>query len=294
MSKISKLIVPVAGYGTRFLPYTKAAPKEMIPIVDKPVIQIIVEHAVASGIEDIILVTGSNKRAIEDHFDFNFELEYKLKEAGKEAMSEEIRKIARMARFTYVRQKEPKGNGHAVLQAAQLVNKEPFALVWGDEFHIANPPQVKQLIDIYNKYQQPVITLIKSTPEVHADYCSKYGCVDADEVEPGVYKIKDIVEKPDPKDASSNLFSLGGYILTPRVMEILKETPAGKGGEIWLVDALATAVREGAVYGKLIKSKYYDTGSKIGFLKATVDAGLERSDIREEFKKYLKSLALDN
>jgi len=292
MATIKKLIIPVAGYGTRFLPYTKAAPKEMIPIVDKPVIQQIAEGAVESGITDIILVTGSNKRAIEDHFDFNFELEYKLQEAGKTEQYEDIRRIARMARFVYVRQKEPKGNGHAVLQAKQLVDKEPFAVVWGDEFHVCNPPQVKQLIDAYEKFQKPVITLIKSTPEVHADYCSKYGCVDAKEVGDGVYEINGIVEKPSPEEAPSNLFSLGGYVLTPRVMEILENTPEGKGGEIWLVDAIATAIKEDKVYGKLIDSKYYDTGSKIGFLQATVDSALARDDLKDDFKKYLKTLDL--
>ncbi len=290
MTKISKLIIPVAGYGTRFLPYTKAMPKEMIPIVDKPVLQIIVEHAVESGIKDVILVTGSNKRGIEDHFDYNFELEHRLKESGKLDRYEEIRKIASMARFAYVRQKEPKGNGHAVLQAKQFVEKEPFAVVWGDEFHIANPPQIKQLIDTYDKYQKPVITLIRSPKGEHADYCSKYGCVDAKEVEPGIYEINGIVEKPDPKDAPSDLFSLGGYILTPEVMDILDETPAGKGGEIWLADALDSAIKKDKVYGKLVESEYYDIGSKTGFLKATVDMALERDDTKDEFKKYLNTL----
>jgi len=227
------LIIPVAGYGTRFLPFTKAMPKEMIPIVDKPVIQQICEDAVESGITDIILITGSNKRAIEDHFDFNFELEAKLQEAGKLEQYEEIRRVARMARFVYVRQKEPKGNGHAVLQARQLVESEPFAVVWGDEFHTTEPPHIKQLMEAYEKYEKPIITLIRSTPENHADYCSKYGCVDAQKVEDGIYKIKRIIEKPKPEEAPSDLFSLGGYILTPRIMEILGETQPGKGGEIW-------------------------------------------------------------
>lgn len=291
MSKITKLIIPVAGYGTRFLPFTKAMPKEMIPIVDKPVIQQICEDAVESGITDIILITGSNKRAIEDHFDFNFELETKLQEAGKSEQYEEIRRVARMARFAYVRQKEPKGNGHAVLQAKQFVEKEPFVVVWGDEFHVATPPQIKQLIDTYDKYQKPVITLIRSPKDQHADYCSKYGCVDATEVEPGIYKINSVVEKPKPEDAPSDLFSLGGYVLTPRIMEILAQTEPGKGGEIWMVDALDQAIKEGEVYGKLIDSQYFDIGSKIGFLKATVDAGLKREDTRDEFREYLKTIS---
>jgi len=290
MAKITKLIIPVAGYGTRFLPFTKAMPKEMIPIVDKPVIQQICEDAVTSGITDIILITGSNKRAIEDHFDFNFELEAKLQEAGKLEQFEEIRRVARMARFVYVRQKEPKGNGHAVLQARQLVEKEPFAVVWGDEFHVTNPPHIKQLIDAYEKYEKPIITLIRSPKEEHADYCSKYGCVDAEDVGNGVYKIKRIIEKPKPEEAPSDLFSLGGYILTPRIMEILAETQPGKGGEIWMVDAIDQAIKEGDVYGKLIDSQYYDIGSKIGFLKATVSSALKRPDTKEEFKNYLDNL----
>lgn len=323
MAKITKLIIPVAGYGTRFLPFTKAMPKEMIPIVDKPVIQQICEDAVESGITDIILITGSNKRAIEDHFDFNFELEAKLQEAGKLEQYEEIRRVARMARFVYVRQKEPKGNGHAVLQARQLVEKEPFAVVWGDEFHATNPPaampnstsptgddttdigkysdsgeqqlragppHIKQLIDAYEKYEKPIITLIRSPKDQHADFCSKYGCVDAQEVGPGVYKIKRIIEKPKPEEAPGDLFSLGGYVLTPRIMEILGETEPGKGGEIWMVDAIDQAIKEGEVYGKLIDSTYHDIGGKIGFLKATVSAGLARPDTKEEFKKYLNDL----
>lgn len=289
---IKKLIIPVAGYGTRYLPYTKAAPKEMLPIVDKPVIQLICEEAVKAGIEQIILVTGANKRAIEDHFDYNFELEYKLQQAGKTEQYEDIRRIARMARFIYVRQKEPLGNGHAILQARELVDDEPFAVVWGDEFHVAEKPHLEQLIDVYKKYQKPVISLIKSPEDKHASYCNSYGCADSEELEDGTYKIKNIIEKPGVEKAPSNLFSMGGYIFTPRIMEILAETEPGKGGEIWLADALARAVKEDEVYGKLIESKYYDTGSKLGFLQATVDSALKRDDLKDEFKKYLSELSL--
>lgn len=296
MAKIRKIVIPVAGYGTRFLPFTKAAPKEMLPLVDKPVIQYIVEQAVGSGIEEVILVTGSNKRSIEDHFDYNFELEYKLKAAGKEDEYEEMRAIARLARFVYVRQKEPLGNGHAILQAKVLVNGEPFAAVWGDDFFIAKVPSVKQLIDTYNKYQDPVITLIRPPGGIKGgvfkEYCQRYGGVEGTEVEPGVYQIKRIIEKPDPDKTKTDLFSVGGYILTPKVMEILENTKPGKGGEIWLVDAIDQAIKEGVVYGKVIEGAFYDCGNKIGFLKATIDLALERPDVGPELREYLKGFKL--
>jgi UTP--glucose-1-phosphate uridylyltransferase len=290
--KLRKIVIPVAGYGTRFLPFTKAMPKEMIPIVDTPVIQKIVEAAVQSGIEEVILITGSNKRAIEDHFDFNLELEYRLKEAGKDEQYKEMRRIASMAQFIYVRQKEPLGNGHAILQAAPLVRNEPFVVTWGDEFFENDPPLVKQLIDTYDEYQKPVISLVRSTKENHEDFCSKYGCVAASEVKPNTYHLTDIIEKPEISQAPSDLFSVGGYVLTPEVMEKLANTPPGKGGEIWLADALAATVKDGEMYGRVIAGKHYDCGSKMGFLKATIDFALKNPELAPELKRYLKDLSV--
>jgi len=286
MSKVKKVIIPVAGYGTRFLPATKAQPKEMLPIVDKPIVQYVVESAVASGMETIILVTGSGKRAVEDHFSYNYELQHFLKACGKDELREEVKKIADMADFIYIRQKGPYGNGTPVLCAKHLIGDEPFAVVWGDEFFDAKVPHLKQLTQVYEKYGDPVLTAYQGTKED----TRKYGVIDGIEVEKSIFQVKNLVEKPGPEKAPSTIVSLGGYILTPDIFEALEKTKLGKGGELWLVDAIFQLLKSRPIYAKKIEGKYYDTGSKIGYLKANVEMALKRDDLKKEFKEYLRSI----
>jgi UTP--glucose-1-phosphate uridylyltransferase len=289
MSNVKKLIIPVAGYGTRFLPATKAQPKEMLPIVDKPIVQYVVEDAVKSGVETIIFVTGSGKRAVEDHFAYNLELQSFLKTAGKEEQLEEMKRIADMANFIYIRQKGPYGNGTPVLCAKHLIGDEPFAVMWGDEFfYTEKKPQLRQLIDVFDKYSDPVLTAY----EVSRKDTSKYGIIDGEEREKNVFQVNNLVEKPGPKEAPSTLASLGGYILTPDIFEALENTKLGKGGELWLVDAIHKLLKKRPIYAKQIDGIYYDTGSKLGYLKANVEMALKRKDIGKDFKKYLKGLSI--
>ena len=286
MKKITKCIIPAAGYGTRFLPATKAMPKEMLPIVDKPIIQYVVEEAVSSGIEDIILVTGGNKRAIEDHFDRSQELESWLKEAGKEEQLEEIIKIAHLANFIYVRQKGPYGNATPVLSAKHLVEDEPFAVLWGDEFIYSQPPRLKQLIDCFEKYGKTVISGVRIDDE---EELSKYGISKIEPVEENVYRILDIVEKPTAAEAPSNLATHGAYIFTPTIFPCLENLKPGKGGELWLPEAVKELLKTEPVYAVEIKNgKYYDTGDKLGYLKAIIDISLKHPDFGEAVKSYLK------
>lgn len=288
--KIRKAVIPAAGYGTRFLPMTKASPKEMLPIIDKPVIQYVVEEAVASGIEDIIIVTGYNKRAIEDHFDHSLELENYLEKTGKLEQLAEIRKIARLANFIYIRQKGPYGNGTPVLNAEAIVGNEPFAVLWGDEFIHSEPPRLKQMIEVFEKYKDPVISgvRIKNKPDL-----AKYGIAKIKPVEDKIFEIEEIVEKPEPAQAPSDLATHGAYILTPDIFEALKNLKPGKGGEIWLTDGINSLKANHKIYAcEIADGKYYDTGNKLEYLKANVDFGLQREDINGEFKKYLKSLEL--
>lgn len=286
---IRKAVIPVAGLGTRFLPATKAMPKEMLPIIDKPVIQYIVEEAVASGITDIILVTGASKRPIEDHFDINSELEGWLKATGKSEAAKEIRRIAEMANFIYVRQKGPYGNGTPVLNAKDIIGDEPFAVIWGDDLFINEKrPRLKQLIEVYEKYQSPVMTAIA----IDDEGTKKYGVIDGKEVEKGVLKIKKIVEKPGPKKAPSRIGTIGAYILTPDIFEALEKTKVGKDNELWLVDAIEALSKKRSIYACLAEGKYYDTGSKLGWLKANIDSALSRSDLADETKKYLRDLLI--
>lgn len=288
--KIRKAVIPAAGYGTRFLPMTKASPKEMLPIIDKPVIQYVVEEAVASGIEDIIIVTGYNKRAIEDHFDHSLELENYLEKVGKLEQLEEIRKIARLANFIYVRQKGPYGNGTPIMNVEAIIGNEPFAVLWGDEFIYSDPPRLSQMMEVFDKYHDPVISGVRIPNK--ADL-SKYGIAKIKPVEDKVFEIEEIVEKPEPDSAPSDLATHGAYILTPDIFEALKNCPPGKGGEVWLTDGINALKRNHKIYAREIEnSKYYDTGSKIEYLKANVDFGLKRPDINGEFKEYLKSLQL--
>ena len=287
MQLVKKAIIPVAGAGTRFLPATKAMPKEMLPIIDKPVVQYIVEEAVKSGIEDIILVTGASKRSIEDHFDYNFALQAFLKKQGKDKERQEIKDIADMANFIYISQKGPYGNGTPVLNCRHIIGDEPFAVIWGDDLFVGDgQPRLKQLIDTYEKYAEPVISCI----DIDDEGTEKYGVIDGTEVEPGVLQVKNILEKPGPQKAPSRLGSIGAYILTPDIFPALEQTALGKDDELWLVDAIFNLSRQRPIYAKKLAGTFYDTGSKLGWLKANIDFALTRDDLKDEVKKYLKSL----
>ncbi len=288
-NKITKVVIPAAGLGTRFLPATKAQPKEMLPIVDKPIIQYVVEEVVASGIKDVVIVTGMSKRAIEDHFDYNYELQNWLKKQGKHKQREEIKKIADLANFIYIRQKGPYGNGTPVLNAKNVIGNEAFAVVWGDEFIYSRPPRLKQMMKVYEKYGGMVISGIRIKNKKDL---SRYGVADIKKIENNVYEIKNIVEKPDPSKAPSNLALLGAYILPPEIFEVLKSTKIGKGGEVWLVDAINALKKKGIpLYACEIENgKYYDCGNKLEFIKATIDFALKHKEINKELKKYLKNI----
>jgi len=281
---VRKAVIPVAGLGTRFLPATKAQPKEMLPLVDKPVIQYIVEEAVAAGIKQIIFVTGRHKRAIEDHFDRNLELERNLEEKGKEELLKIVREIPDMADFIYIRQKEPLGLGHAILTAEPAVGNEPFAVLLGDDVMVSEPPAIRQLIEVYNRFRCSVIGLQK----VPKEEVEKYGIVGGKEVDEGVLKLDELVEKPSREEAPSNLAIAGRYVLTPGIFDALRKTPPGRGGEIQLTDALQLLNSREAIYGRILEVSRYDTGDKLGFLQATVDFALMREDLREPFLKFLK------
>lgn len=287
--KITKAVIPAAGFGTRFLPATKSMPKEMLPIVDKPIIQYVVEEAVASGIKDIIMVTGWHKRAIEDYFDYPYELEKRLEDAGKKKELEEVRRIAEMANFVYVRQKGPYGNATPVYCVRHLIDDdEDFAVMWGDEFIYANPPRLAQMIKVYEEYGGAVISAIR----VDKENISRYGIADVKEVKKGVYRIKKIVEKPKPSEAPSDLAAHGAYILPGEIFPILQELKPGKGGELWLTEAIQALIDSGfPVYACEIKNgHYYDTGNKLEYLKANIDFALKREDLAPGLKKYLKSI----
>ena len=292
MKKITKAVIPAAGFGTRFLPQTKAMPKEMLPIVDKPVIQYVVEEAVSSGIEDIVIVTGSSKRAIEDHFDMpNADLVNNLVMGGKQKLLEEITKIAEMANFIYIRQKGSYGNGTPVLSAESVIGNESFAVMWGDEFISSNPPRLAQMMKVWEKYGGVVISGVKIESR---DRLSRYGIAELEPVEDRVFKIKRIVEKPLPEEAPSNLATHGAYILPPEVFPALRGLNPGKGGEIWLTDAINVLREQGIpVYACEIENGvYYDTGSKIEYLKTVVEFALNHPDLNGEFKEYLKNLKI--
>jgi UTP--glucose-1-phosphate uridylyltransferase len=284
--RIRKVIIPVAGYGTRFLPATKAQPKEMLPVVDKPVLQYIVEEAVASGIEDIIMVTSATKRAVEDHFDHSTELEAWLEKQGKTEALNEVRQIAELANFIFLRQKGPYGNGTPILNARHLIGDEPFAVIWGDEPIFSKTPRLKQLIEVYEQRQGPVLTGY----EVDDEGTTKYGILSAHELAGNVYQVDGIVEKPGPEAAPSRLAALGGYVLTPDIFDLLAETNPGRDGEIWLVDAIAKLLKKRPVYACKIEGTYYDLGSKLGWLEANVSLGLRHPELAEPFRKYLQSI----
>jgi len=285
MSKIRKVVIPVAGLGTRFLPATKAQPKEMLPILDKPVIQYIVEEAVRAGITDVILVTGQTKRAIEDHFDRNEALEKFCLSAGKTKHYEIIKKVAEMANFIYIRQKGPYGNGTPILNAKQVIGDEPFAVVWGDETFVAKIPHIKQLIEVYEKYGDPVL----SVQPTDAAGTKRYGIIEGVKVSNDVYEVKKIIEKPGPEKTKSRMAAYGGYIFTPDIFAELEKTALGKDNELWLVDAIAKLMKKRPVYAKVIEGDYFDTGSKLTWLKANIEFGLRDQEISRELKKFLSS-----
>jgi len=290
--KISKVVIPAAGFGTRFLPQTKAMPKEMLPIVDKPVIQYVVEEAVQSGIKDIIIVTGANKRAIEDHFDVpNEDLVKNLVSGKKDHLLNQIREISEMANFIYVRQKGPYGNGTPVLAVEPIIENEPFAVLWGDEFIYSKPPRLAQMIKVYEKYGGVVISGVKIEKK---EDLKRYGIAELEHVEGNVHKILKIVEKPEPNEAPSNIATHGAYILPPEIFSALKRIKPGKGGEIWLVDAINLLKKEGVpVYATVIENgKYYDTGNKFEYLKTMVEFALQHKELNGDFKKFLKDLNL--
>lgn len=287
MQKIRKAIIPVAGLGTRFLPATKAQPKEMLTLVDKPVIQYIVEEAVAAGIEEIIFITSQNKRAIEDHFDRNFELEYRLKQKGDTKALEEIVKLSSLANFVYVRQKTPIGDGHAVLCARDLVGDEPCAVLFGDDIIDGPRPCIGEMIKIYERYGDPVIA-IKEVPKKEV---SRWGVVDGMEIEPRLYQLKNVVEKPSVAEAPSNLVVIGKYIITPEIFSELAKVKPDKAGEIRLANAFRQRLaKKKPVYGHQFSGEHLDCGTKLGFLKATVSFAMRHKDLSGDFKKYLKNL----
>jgi UTP--glucose-1-phosphate uridylyltransferase len=286
--KIRKAVFPAAGLGTRFLPATKASPKEMLPLVDKPLIQYVVEEAVASGVESVIIVTGRGKSAIEDHFDISFELEQLLRERGKEEELKLTRAISEMARISYVRQREALGLGHAVLQARDLVGDEPFAVMLSDDIVDAEVPALRQMLDVYEKYDAPVL----GTMQVEGEAISRFGVIDAEEVGEGVYKIKDMVEKPPFAEAPSDLAIIGRYVLTPDIFDEIEQTRPGAGGEIQITDAMRSLLKRRPFYAVRFRGTRHDAGDKLGFLIATVEFALKRPDLAPEFKKYLSSLKL--
>ena len=285
---VVKAVIPAAGLGTRFLPATKASPKEMLPLVDKPLIQYVVEEAVASGIRDIIIITGRGKRAIEDHFDVAFELESTLQGQGKHKLLDEVQRIAKLAQFFYVRQREARGLGHAVLQAQGLVGSGPFAVLLGDDIIDHPTPAIQQLITMHEELGVAVIGLER----VERSEVSHYGIIKGREVKPGVFHIDDLVEKPAPGQAPSTIAVIGRYVLTPDIFAVLERTEPGRNGEIQLTDALRVLAREGRLYGRILGGRRYDAGDKLGFLKATVEFGLKNPELGEAFRRYLEQLRL--
>jgi UTP--glucose-1-phosphate uridylyltransferase len=285
---ITKAVFPAAGLGTRFLPATKASPKEMMPLVDKPLIQYVVEEAVSSGIEEVVVITGRGKRAIEDHFDVAFELEEDLKAKGKHKLLSEMQRIANLVTFCYIRQKKALGLGHAVLTAKRVVGDEPFAVLLGDDIIDARVPALKQMMDVYKRYPATILA-IQKVPKAQTRH---YGIIDAKKIEDGVYLVKDLVEKPSPSEAPSNLAIIGRYILVPEIFSALEQTKPGKGGEIQLTDGLRLLMQKQPIYAYEFEGVRHDAGDKLGFLKATVEFGLKNGEFGDDFKSYLKKLKL--
>jgi len=284
--KVRKAVIPAAGLSTRLLPATKAQPKEMLPIVDKPAIQYIVEEAINSGIEDILIVTGRGKRAIEDHFDKSYELEEELKKKGKHDLLAIVQDISNLVNIHYIRQKEPKGLGHAIYCTKSFIEDEPFAVLLGDDIIDSEVPCLKQMIEVYDKYQTTIIG-VQPVPD---NDVSKYGIVDCSREEERVYKVNDLVEKPEKEKAPSNIAILGRYIITPKIFEFLEKAEPGKGGEIQLTDALRKLASVEPMYAYNFVGDRYDVGNKMGYLEAMVELALKRDDLKDEFYAYLKDV----
>ncbi|HMT07317.1 MAG TPA: UTP--glucose-1-phosphate uridylyltransferase GalU [Pyrinomonadaceae bacterium] len=289
-SKIRKAIFPAAGLGTRVLPATKASPKEMLPLVDKPLIQYSVEEAVNSGIESILIITGRDKSAIENHFDISFELEQLLKEKGKTAMFDQVRAVSDIAQVSYTRQKQALGLGHAIYQAKDFVGNEPFAALLADDLVDAETPALRQMIDVFEKFDAPVI----ATMQVEGEAISRFGVIDAEEIEPNVFRVNDMVEKPAFADAPSDLAIIGRYIFTPDIFRAIEKTTPGAGGEIQITDAMRLLLKERPFYAVKLDGRRHDAGDKLGFLIATVEYALKRDDLGGDFREYLRSLDLNN
>jgi UTP--glucose-1-phosphate uridylyltransferase len=284
---IRKAVIPAAGFGTRFLPATKSQPKEMLPIVDTPVIQYVVEEAVAAGITDILMIIGKGKRAIEEHFDRSFQLEAQLQEKGLKQELEKLRHISELADIHFVWQKEMKGLGDAIYCARHHVNNEPFAVLLGDTVIESKVPAIQQLIDVYERYQDPVVLL----EEVDRQRVSRYGVISGKEIRSGLYLVNDFVEKPAVDKAPSNLVIASRYIFTPGIFAYLEKTRPGKGGEIQITDAMRLMVRERAMYGKKLKGRRCDIGNKEGFVRTNIEFALKRPDMAQEMKKFIRDLA---
>jgi len=292
MGKIRRAVFPAAGLGTRFLPATKAQPKEMLVLVDKPIIQYVVEEAVASGLENLVIVTGRGKNAIEDHFDVSFELERTLQDRGKEDLLSLVRAVSDMVHIAYVRQKEALGLGHAVLMARDLMQGEPFAVLLGDDIIDAEEPCIGQMMQIYEQYQGSVVAIM----EVPREEVCRYGIIDGVPLagsDGRVYQVKNMVEKPRIEDSPSNLAIIGRYILSPRIFEVLEKTGRGAGGEIQLTDGLRDLLAYEPIYAYRFRGKRYDAGEKLGFLKTTVEFALKNPEVGAEFRAYLKTLNLN-
>lgn len=290
MQKIKKAILPVAGFGTRFLPATKAQPKEMLPVVDKPVIQYLVEEAVAAGIEEIVFVTGRGKRSIEDHFDHSFELEYNLVEKNKTSLLKEVRKISQLAKFSYVRQQQPLGDGHAILCAAHLIGDEPALILFGDSLYDSTIAPSLQMMDVFNKYGESVIGL----SEVELSEVDKFGVIDGVDLGDDIIEIKKIVEKPKKEEAPSNIVAVGKYIITPEVFEMLAKMDKGKNGEIGLSSAFDLMLEnKRPLYGKKLSGEWLDTGDKFNFIKANIKLGLKNEEVGDKLREYLRDLKID-
>jgi UTP--glucose-1-phosphate uridylyltransferase len=287
--RVRKAVIPAAGLGTRFLPASKVVPKEMLPVVDRPVIQYVVEEAVAAGIEQIIIVTAQSKRAVEDHFDTHFELEARLEAAGKQRELEEVRRLTHLAEFIYVRQPAPLGNGHAVLCARRAVGDEPFAMLWGDDLVDATVPCLTQLLRVYEEVGASVGAVMR----VPREDIPKYGVCRAEQVGRRTFRVDELVEKPTLAQAPSDLAAVKEYVLTAEVFEELERTPPGQGGEIWLADALNRLAARGRLYAYEFEGRRYDVGNKLEFLHATIELALKRPDLGPPLRKYLRGLPLD-
>ncbi|MGD9588216.1 MAG: UTP--glucose-1-phosphate uridylyltransferase GalU [Pyrinomonadaceae bacterium] len=285
---IRKAVFPAAGLGTRFLPATKASPKEMLPLVDKPLIQVSVEEAVASGIDSVLIITGREKSAIENHFDISFELEHLLKEKGKTDLFELVRSISDIAKISYTRQKEALGLGHAIYQAKDFAGDQPFAVLLADDVVDAETPALKQMVNVFEKYNAPVV----ATMQIEGEAISRFGVIDAEEVEPNVFRVKDMVEKPAFADAPSDLAIIGRYIFTPEIFDAIERTEPGAGGEIQITDAMRLMLKDRPFYAVKLQGTRHDAGDKLGFLIATVEFALKRDDLGSGLRDYLRSLDL--